>query len=248
MAVQPEVLRGITVNKSFRGRGLLGRFLYVIPNSKIGYRTGTTTPLSDNDKTNYGRIMDALLNQTKIQISHYETQPHMLKLKPDAYEIWKAFWDENEISMREGNLLAHITDWAGKLCGAVIRLAGLLHCARYAFEQPLSYSLDKQDIEAAIRVAEALTSHALAAFDLMGADPALDGARHVLRWMKREGKPEFTFRDCHYAHKTRYKRKSDLEPVIAVLLERHFIRSKKMKASHGRQSCIYEVNPVILKN
>jgi hypothetical protein len=85
-------------------------------------------------------------------------------------------------------------------------------------------------------------------FDLMGADPALDGARHILRWIRREGRPEFTFRDCHYAHKTRYKRSAELEPAIEVLIERYFIKPKAVKQVQGRPSRIYEVNPTILQN
>ena len=54
-------------------------------------------------------------------------------------------------------------------------------------------------MSAALRMAETLSAHALAVFDLFGADPALDGARVILRWIEREGKSDFTFRDCHYA-------------------------------------------------
>ncbi len=247
LAVQPDVLRGITDNPSFRGRGLLGRFLYVMPHSKIGYRTGNTRPLSDHDKAEYARVITALLNlkKAKADAANFTTEAHTLKLKPDAFDAWKAFWDKTEVAMREGNTFAHFTDWAGKLSGAVIRIAGLLHCTRYAFEQPASYSIGKHDVEAAIRMADVLSIHALAAFDLMGADPALDGARYVLRWIEREDKPEFTFRDCHYAHKTRYKRTAELEPVMEVLIERHYIRPRVMKLVQGRPSRLYEINPAI---
>jgi len=243
LAVQPDVLRGITENKSFRGRGLLGRFLYVIPHSKIGFRTGNTTPLTDSDKAEYGRVITALLNLTKNEAADFTTEPHTLKLKPDAFDAWKAFWDKTEEAMRDGGTFAHATDWAGKLSGAVIRIAGLLHCTRYAFEQPASYAIGKHDVEAAIRTADVLSIHALVAFDLMGADPALDGARQVLRWIDREGKAEFTFRDCHYAHKTRYKRAEDLFPALAVLVERHYIRAMPVQPKQGRPSKWFEVNP-----
>lgn len=247
LAVQPDVLRGITANKSFRGRGLLGRFLYVLPHSLIGHRTGNTRPLSDDNKAAYSRVITALLNLTKNKTGEFTTEPYTLKLKSDAYEVWKAFWDRNEIAMREGGVFYHITDWAGKLSGAVIRIAGLLHCSRYAFQQPASYAIGKHDVEAAINMAEVLSMHALTAFDLMGADPALDSARVVLRWIERESKPEFTFRDCHYAHKTRYKRTTDIEPAIDVLIERYLIRPRVAKVAH-RPSRIFEVNPVILKD
>ncbi|WP_295624617.1 DUF3987 domain-containing protein [uncultured Nitrosomonas sp.] len=246
LAVQPDVLRGITANKSFRGRGLLGRFLYVLPHSLIGYRTGNTSPLSDDIKAAYSRVITALLNLTKNKTGEFTTEPYTLKLKSDAYEVWKAFWDRNEIAMREGGVFSHITDWAGKLSGAVIRIAGLLHCTRYAFDQPAFYAIGKHDVEAAISMAEVLSLHALVAFDLMGADPALDGARQILRWIKREGNSEFTFRDCHHAHKSRYKRAADIQPVIDLLIERHFIRARVAKKVAHRPSRDFEVNPSIL--
>jgi hypothetical protein len=102
-------------------------------------------------------------------------------------------------------------------------------------------------MSAALRMADILSAHALAVFDLMGADPALDGARVVLRWIEREGKSEFTFRDCHYAHKTRYKRAAELEPVIEVLCERYFIRRRIEKVAH-RPSRIFEVNPTVIRS
>ncbi len=243
LAVQPDVLRGITDNKSFRGRGLLARFLYVMPHSKIGFRTGNTRPLSDNDKAEYARVITALLNLTKADAADFTTEAHTLKLKPEAFDAWKAFWDKTEVAMREGGTFAHVTDWAGKLSGSVIRMAGLLHCTRYAYEQPANYEIDKQDVQAAIRMADVLAIHALTAFDLMGADPALDGARQVLRWIEREDKTEFTFRDCHYAHKSRYKRAEDLKPALEVLVERHFIRQRHAQPKQGRPSTGFEVHP-----
>ncbi len=38
LTVQPQVIKSICGNKTFRGRGLLGRFLYAIPKSNIGSR------------------------------------------------------------------------------------------------------------------------------------------------------------------------------------------------------------------
>lgn len=148
--------------------------------------------------------------------------------------------------MREGGTYAHITDWAGKFPGAVARIAALLHIARHALVRPWDKEISLEDMSAALRMAEALSVHALAVFDLMGADPALDGARVVLRWIEREGKAEFTFRDCHYAHKTRYKRSAELEPIIDVLIERHFIRPQVVAKVAHRPSRKMEVNPAIL--
>ena len=246
LSPQPEVLRGLTEKPSFRGRGLLGRFLYVLPPSNLGYRTLDANPILPDYSARYEGILTGILNQEMAKNEQGEPCPYILKIANDALQAWQAFALKVEAGMREGGTYAHLTDWAGKLPGAVIRIAALLHIARHALVRPWEKEIGIEDMSAALRMADVLSIHALAVFDLMGADPALDGARAVLRWIEREGKPEFTFRDCHYAHKSKYKRTADLEPAIEVLIERQYIRLKVMKLLQGRPSRIYEVNPVIL--
>ncbi len=247
LSPQPDVLRGLTEKPSFRGRGLLGRFLYVLPPSNLGYRTLDASPMFPDYRARYDGILTAILNQEMASDDQGESCPHILKITDDALQAWQTFAHEIEAGMREGGTYAHLTDWAGKLPGAVIRIAALLHIARHALVNPWEKDISVDDMAAALRMAEVLGTHALVVFDLMGADPALDGSRMVLRWIEREGKQEFTFRDCHYAHKTRYKRAADLEPAIDVLIERHFIRPRVMKPTKGRPSRLYEINPAILK-
>ncbi|SNX60696.1 Protein of unknown function [Nitrosomonas ureae] len=247
LSPQPEVLRGLTEKPSFRGRGLLGRFLYVLPPSNLGYRTLDASPIFPDYVTRYDGILTGILNQEMASDNDGKPCPHILKITVDAVQIWHTFALRVEAGMREGGTYAHLTDWAGKLPGSVIRIAALLHIARYSLIRPWEKEIGIEDMNAAIRMADALSIHALAVFDLMGADPALDGARVILRWIKRQGYPEFTFRDCHYAHKTRYKRTADLEPAIEVLIERYFIRQRVAKVPH-RPSRIFEVNPTILRD
>lgn len=247
LSPQPDVLRGLTGKPSFRGRGLLGRFLYVLPLSNLGYRTLDVSPIPQEYIARYKNILTGILNH-EMTGSKEEPLPHILEIAGDALIGHQHFASKVETGMREGGTYEHLTDWAGKLPGAVIRIAALLHITRHAYVKPWEKEIGIEDMSAALRMAEVLSNHALAVFDLMGADPALDGARVVLRWIKREGKPEFTFRDCHYAHKSRYKRSAELEPIMEVLIERHYIRQKSSKQGQGRPSCIYEINPAILKS
>lgn len=247
LSPQPEVLRGLTEKPSFRGRGLLGRFLYVLPPSNLGYRTLDASPMLPDYRARYDEILTSILNQEMAEDKEGESCPHILKIADNALQAWHTFAHKIEAEMREVGTYAHLTDWAGKLPGAAIRIAALLHIARHAFSRPWEKQICIEDMDAALRMADVLSAHALVVFDLMGADPALDAARVVLRWIEREGNPEFTFRDCHYAHKTRYNRARDLEPAIDVLIERHFFRPKVIKQTQGRPSRLYEVNPVILQ-
>ncbi|SFU57099.1 Protein of unknown function [Nitrosospira multiformis] len=247
LSPQPEVLRGLIDTPSFRGRGLLGRFLYALPYSNLGYRTLDRSPMHPNYRAGYEATLTHILDHELPDSDDDASPPYMLKLTIEAAKKWQSFALSVEAGMREGGMYDHLTDWAGKFPGAVIRVAALLHIARYADTGPWKKDIGAEDMEAALRMAEVLSVHALAVFDLMGADPALDGARLVLRWIKREGKSEFTFRDCHQAHKSRYKRAKELDPIIDVLIERHFIRQRVEKVAH-RPSRVFEVNPAVLSN
>jgi len=172
-------------------------------------------------------------------------QPQLLKLSSEAYRDWHGFAVRVETDMRDGGKFSHISDWAGKLPGAVARIAALLHVSRHAFGAPEQHEVGLSDMQAAISMAGVLSVHALAVFDLMEADPALDGARRVLRWIARKEKSEFTFRDCHYAHKGSFKRKAELEPAIAVLIERFYIRERPAERVAHRPSTWFEVNPAL---
>ncbi len=122
----------------------------------------------------------------------------------------------------------------------------MLHVARYSNTTPWQETIQLTYMEDVARITETLEAHALAAFDLMGADPALDGALTVLNWIKRERHEKFTFRDCHHALKSTFKRADDMKPAIEVLVERHFISEIILgtKPAH-RPSRKFKVNPKV---
>ena len=94
--------------------------------------------------------------------------------------------------------LAHLAGWAAKLTGATCRIAALLHLAaplRDGWARPV----DADTLPGAIRLAGYPVEHALAVFDLMGADPRIDDARWLLDWIARTGHKQFTRRDAYHA-------------------------------------------------
>ena len=48
LSPQPEVLKSLTSKNGFRGRGLLARFLYALPESRLGFRLLDCDPVPDN--------------------------------------------------------------------------------------------------------------------------------------------------------------------------------------------------------
>jgi hypothetical protein len=124
---------------------LLARFLYALPASNLGRRTGETRPLSEDLKLRWEGRLHAILNAEPATDRNGEPCPHALKLSAEALAAWKAFWRKIETDMGPGGKFEHCTDWAGKFPGAAARIAGLLHVARNAFRGPetLDIALDE---------------------------------------------------------------------------------------------------------
>lgn len=235
---QPDVMKSINKLSSFRGRGLLGRFLFGVPLSNIGSRNLNTDSLHPEIEQEYHDIILSILNHP---IDHKSA--HKLYLNEKAYEMWRLYALAIEIKMAEGGPLAFITDWAGKLPGQLARIAGLIHIARYALSAPSTVEISDTDMHSAIKIANCLEIHALCAFDLMGTDPALEGAKAILRWIEKNRWCQFTFRDCHYAHKSRFKKANEMQAAIDWLLEHYYIKEQEQEKKAYRPSRIFLVNP-----
>ena len=135
LSPQPDVLRALSTKPGFRGRGLLARFLYALPQSRMGYRDLDPRQVPDSVAGRYAEGLHRLLEILPREDAEAGTvHPHVLALDGGAYGAWKEHQRRVEVELRETGRFAGMTDWAGKLPGAVARLAGLMHCARWALE------------------------------------------------------------------------------------------------------------------
>jgi hypothetical protein len=240
LSPQPDLLSGLAAKPGFRGRGLLARFLYALAVSTLGQRTGSSSVVSDRVAADYAAGIHALL---RLPV---EGGPLPIELESDAHEEWLEFFREVEIQLRDGGRFEHMHDWAGKLPGAAARIAGILHCAKHAFGDPRAAKVDLTTMTEALDFAAPLADHALAVFDLMGADPALKAARKLWSWVRRERKTKLTFRDAHRALHGSFPRAADLEPAFEVLEERAHLRETTAPQSRpGPRSRTYEINPAL---
>jgi replicative DNA helicase len=60
LTVQPEVLQGLASRPGFRGRGLLARFLYSLPESLVGRRQAGAPPVPTPVADRYSLELQAL--------------------------------------------------------------------------------------------------------------------------------------------------------------------------------------------
>ena len=222
LSPQPDVLRGLASKPGFRGRGLIGRFIYFLPPSPLGYRTLKTTPVPVAVAEAYDRGIRRMLDWEV-----YETddgpQLHTIKLSCDAYNEWFAFAKHTEKTMRSGESFEHATDWAGKAPGAAVRIAGVLHCVKHAHGEPWELEISKDTMEAALEIMAVASQHALAALGMMGADPTIAAACVVWDWIERGRRSHFTIREVFCALRGSFSRVKQLKEAIDALVERGYV-------------------------
>lgn len=248
LAVQNDVLRSLSTKPGFRGRGLLGRFLYAVPASRLGTRIVGAPPVPEAVEATFRRSLGALLALTPATRPDGNTYAHVLQLSPDADSVLRDFERWIEPQLHPLAALGGITDWAGKLAGATVRIAANLHLAEFFDVEDLwDVPIQPETMNAAIELGRFYLDHARAAFAEMGADPEVEGARHVLAWIERNEVREFSERDAFQGTRGRFQRVNELRPVLHLLVDHRFIRllPSPETAGVGRpRSPQYEVNPM----
>ncbi|MFD5437035.1 YfjI family protein [Kitasatospora sp. NPDC127067] len=219
LAVQPCVLEDIGRNRVFDGRGLLARFLYSMPESLVGRRKSLPDLIPDEVADEYERKVTALT----LAMADW-TDPAVLTTTPEAGAALVAFQDRIEPRLAPCGALGHISEWAGKLVGATVRIAGLLHLAEHGgdgYKQPITVDT----VERAIRLGEYFTTHALNVFEAMGADKALAGARTVLKHLTDYPAPSFSRRDLMAKlSRAEFPTVTVLESALGLLEEHGWLR------------------------
>lgn len=237
LAVQRHVLAKAARVSDFAGRGLLDRFLYSIPVGTVGFRRTDPLPVSDEIR----RMYDTSLRALVASFDRLE-EPITLRLSDEANARFATWRKDIEPRRRPDSDLGHIQGWSSKLDGAVARIAALIHMAK-TFDGPRTTLISDATMAAALEIGDYLIAHALAAYDLMGEDPSLEGARYVLAWIGNQGRTSFTKRECHIAHRARFPKAADVDPVLASLVEAGYIREVTHERVPGRPSRRFLVNP-----
>jgi replicative DNA helicase len=243
LTVQPLVLKQIFAMPGFHGRGLLARFLYSLPVNTVGHRRVRTAPVPPATTSAYEMSVKRL-----VRAYAEWTDPAIFQLSPGADEMLLQEAEAIEPRLAAGADLAHVVEWASKLNGTTARIAGLLHAAaEYGYHQPVN----EDTMARAITLGNYFLAHAIAVFDFMGADPAVEDAKAVLGWIKRSRLPRFTRRDLHRSMSARFRKAEDMDPALALLAGNGWIRAAQTVAP-GKQggrprSATFDVHPSLLR-
>ncbi len=224
LSAQDNVLEGLMKNEVFRNRGLPARILYSRPASRVGSRKYQVPELPVKLETEYYQLILDLLN-----ISFGERADE-LKLDSEADECAEQYFESLEARL-VGDLAA-IDDWGGKHFGNMLRIAGLLHCARHRVA-PSAKLISRDTIERAIKISKYFLEHAKFAYSQLGADKTLRGAKMVLKRLAEQDKRELTKYQILRLCRGEFSKVDDVVPVIELLIEYGYLKERTYSAPTG---------------
>jgi hypothetical protein len=194
LAVQPDVLAETQKTPAMRERGLMGRFLYAVPESTVGTRSVQAPAMPDEVTHRWNELVVSI---TCMPVRDPEQPRPTLNLHPDALGHHHDFRQtiEPRLHPLSGDL-AFMADWAGKLAGKVLRIAGLLHLADgRALREPV----DLATMAAAVEIGEWALTHAVHVYGGWRAPEQNVTAVRTLEWLQRARPETFTVRDTWQA-------------------------------------------------
>lgn len=240
LMAQPQVLTEIAGNADFSGKGLLARFLYSLPASRVGSRTYRTKPIPADVRDTFCQTLAAML---EVQASH--TGPaQIIRLSEEADALSEAF--ANALELRLCGDLADVEGWAGKYHGQVARIAGILHCFASGPDAGAEL-LTGGTFQAAATIGEYFLAHARAALIRAGLPktPLRRDAEYLWQRLQTGGKAYFTKKEV-----LRLCQRFDAEsirPPLEELARRGYIKIERQRPEgKGRPSETVFISPAAL--
>jgi len=271
VAVQPEVIRELARKPAFRGSGLLARFFYSLPESTVGRRIACPPPVPEAVSERYHQLCTLLLRITEHRTDG-EVVSFPIYFSAEACGRLERFSEELEPRLSAGSELGPICDWANKLAGGIARVAALLHLA--GCRDHCGYSgncgspnestsevdpdhcgysgkegkieIEVETIDRSILIGLYLLTHAQAAFAFMGTDPEVENAKKLLSWIVDHRVSKFSKRDAWQATRGRFKKASELDAPLSLLVEHGYLAEEQPheRPGQGRKpSPSFNVNP-----
>ena len=252
LCIQPTILENLGHKRLLQDSGLLARFLFAMPDTKLGTGKFDTPAISDAHRSRYCQIIKHI-----FECARESDTMQTLRLSRQAVEEFRSFYEEIEHQLGEHGDLRSILPWGGKLRGAVLRIAGLLELVKAAEsfagdardEPTRTPEISLQTIESAIEIGRYCVPHAQAALGQLRMDRDTTIAKRIERYLKSFGKKTVSTRELfeHTKGAADIGTVADIGPAIE-LLERHgYLRPKAQDApKRGRPSVCWEVNPAFL--
>lgn len=212
LTCQYAILKELQECKSFQEKGLLSRFLFVLPKSNAGYRRTTMKPMNTAIQEAYEKQIERLLGIPENE----KGKPYTVFFTNEALSVIEEKRAALEVERLPGGLAEGIEDWHNKQEGLLLRLALIHHMAKHGADG-IYQKIDRDSAIAAVRLEEYFWCHVLKAYDYMKANPTQSKAMRIIEWSLKRNQFCFTRRDVWRALRKSLENQVDMDKAIEIL-------------------------------
>ncbi len=164
-----------------------------------------------------------------------------IELSPEALERHLQY--ATEVKAQMSDKFGQMPDWSCMFAGALLRITGLLHCARQ--EMPAETLVDLETLERAIQIADGLRIHPQAVYQIIGLSDVVENAMFLWKRLINDAdmweiSKEGLFKLC----KGKFNAVNDMEPALRYLTEMKYIQVH-MVTTGGRPNVIISKNLLV---
>jgi len=244
-AIQPDLLCSIRGQSVRRGElppddGALDRFLFTWP---------ATLPDIADDARDLSQAVLQVWPAAVRKLVH-ELDDGEVRLSTDARKAWVQFTCDHAAEVNSDEFPDHLRGPWAKLKAYAARLALVLHLVWWTEGQIVDVgTLDAEALLRAVQLAAYFKRHVRKVHAHIGADPRIEHARRVVRWIREHRRTQFTRREVFEGVKGTIKTVDLLSPILELLEAQYLIRSTGPPDRQGpgrKPSPTYEVNPKLL--
>lgn len=136
--VQPDTFQLFSgkENNNLRDNGFFSRTLVCSPLSTCGYRQINGFTHTNEGIKAFNNKLKMLL-EASLAMKDFR-QRHTIVFSPEAKNIWLDIYNDIEAHMAPGGMFEVAKDHASKLPENIARVAALIHCFEYSYEQEIS--------------------------------------------------------------------------------------------------------------
>lgn len=184
LMVQPAVLRELVVRSSglTRGIGFLARYLVTAPASTMGTRLYRDAPEGMPSLSAFSARITALLSMGLPVDDQGRLAPPLLRLSPEAFEVWREYHDQIEHELRPLGDFSAVKDFAAKSAENATRIAGCLHLF-----QGQHGTINAATMQSGANLARWYLGEALRLMDLLDEPQSKADARLLDAWLEEAG-------------------------------------------------------------
>jgi hypothetical protein len=241
LMVQPRVIEAIAANRDFVGRGLLARFLFATPESRVGRRS-IGEPVSQDVEARYAGSMRSLA----AGMAQWTGDPALIVLDAQAEAQVRAIQLVIEPTLATDDVSPTLIEWLAKYTGAVVRIAGLLHFAEHG-EDGWRMPVEAETVRNAQRIGDYFKACAANVFAQMDIDPTTADALYLLDRVAALDQVLVSERDLFSAtNRSRFRTKAGMKPALNRLIQHGYLTlvdPPEKKPAGGRSpSPLYRVH------